>query len=57
MNASQQRINELQKLRHDLLNRREQSGSKITSIDIELNVVRSELQALYEQRRNEKNRL
>lgn len=57
MNASQQRINELQKLRHDLLNRREQSGSKITSIDMELNVVRSELQALYEQRRNEKNRL
>jgi septation ring formation regulator EzrA len=56
MNAHhpQQRINELQQLRHRLLSRREQRGAAISSIDMELNVVRSELQALYALQRDQK---
>lgn len=53
-NTRQQRINELQQLRHRLLNRREQRGATIVSIDMELNVVRSELHALYAQQHSEK---
>lgn len=50
MNESdrQARIHQLQNRRHALLNRREERGAAIVSIDMELNVVRSELQALYE---------
>lgn len=44
----QARIHHLQNRRHALLNRREERGAAIVSIDMELNVVRSELQALYE---------
>jgi hypothetical protein len=43
----QNRINELQRRRHALLQRREVRGTLVVSIDMELNVVRSELQALY----------
>jgi len=43
----QRRINDLQKRRHTLLQRREVRGALVVSIDMELNVVRSELQALY----------
>ena len=42
------RIHHLQNRRHALLQRREQRGAPVASIDMELNVVRSELQALYE---------
>ena len=50
MNESyrQARIAQLQNHRHTLLQRREQRGAPIASIDMELNVVRAELQALYE---------
>ena len=44
----QARIAQLQSRRHALLQRREQRGAPVASIDMELNVVRSELQALYE---------
>lgn len=44
----QARIHHLQNRRHALLQRREQRGAPVASIDMELNVVRSELQALYE---------
>lgn len=47
----QQRIQELQNYRHTLLDRRTQRGAAVASIDMELNVVRSELQALYAQHR------
>ncbi len=43
----QARIRQLQNHRHALLRRREERGALIASIDMELNVVRSELQALY----------
>ena len=43
----QYRINELQRRRRALLQRREDRGAPVTSIDMELNVVRSEFQALY----------
>ena len=42
------RITQLQNHRRALLQRREQRGAAVASIDMELNVVRSELQALYE---------
>ncbi|MBU2723043.1 hypothetical protein HF568_07440, partial [Acidithiobacillus ferridurans] len=47
MNESyrQTRIAQLQNHRHVLLQRREQRGAPIASIDMELNVVRAELQA------------
>ncbi|MBN6742009.1 hypothetical protein JKG47_15995 [Acidithiobacillus sp. MC6.1] len=50
MNESdrQARITQLQNHRRDLLQRREQRGAPIATIDMKLNVVRSELQALYE---------
>jgi hypothetical protein len=50
MNESyrQTRIAQLQNHRHVLLQRREQRGAPTASIDMELNVVRAELQALYE---------
>jgi hypothetical protein len=50
MNESyrQTRIAQLQSHRRVLLQRREQRGAPIASIDMELNVVRAELQALYE---------
>ena len=44
----QARIAQLQNRRHCLLHRREQRGAQVASIDMELNVVRSELLALYE---------
>ncbi len=42
------RISQLHNHRHDLLKQRDIRGSSLVSIDMELNVVRSELQALYE---------
>jgi hypothetical protein len=50
----QQRIDELQQRRHVLLARREQRGAPVIGIDMELNVVRSELQALYALHRHQK---
>ena len=49
----QRRINDLQRRRHALLQRREVRGALVVSIDMELNVVRSELQALYTERRSQ----
>ena len=49
----QHRINDLQRRRHALLQRREARGALVVSIDMELNVVRSELQALYTERRSQ----
>lgn len=43
----QAHIQELQNRRHQLLHLREERGAPVTSIDMELNVVRSELQAIY----------
>jgi hypothetical protein len=43
----QARITQLQNHRHALLYRRDERGAAVASIDMELNVVRSELQALY----------
>ena len=50
MNESdrQARIHQLHNHRHALLYRREERGAAVVAIDMELNVVRSELQALYE---------
>ena len=50
MNESdrQARIHQLQNHRHALLQQRDMRGTPTASIDMELNVVRSELQALYE---------
>ena len=50
MNESdrQTRISQLHNHRHALLLRRDGRDESIASIDMELNVVRSELQALYE---------
>ncbi|WP_291522251.1 hypothetical protein [Acidithiobacillus sp.] len=47
-NDRQARISQLQNHRHALLRRREERDAAVASIDMELNVVRSELQALYE---------
>ena len=47
-NDRQARIRQLQNHRHVLLQQRDKRGAPIASIDMELNVVRSELQALYE---------
>lgn len=47
-NDRQARISQLQNHRHALLRRREERNAAVASIDMELNVVRSELQALYE---------
>ena len=49
MNESdrQARIHHLQNRRHALLQQRDGRGAPTASIDMELNVVRSELQALY----------
>ena len=44
----QARISQLQNHRHALLQQRDMRGAPIATIDMELNVVRSELQALYE---------
>ena len=44
----QLRITQLQNHRRALLQRREQRGAPTATIDMELTVVRSELQALYE---------
>ena len=52
-NERQERIQSLQKLRHHLLHRREERGAPVASIDMELNVVRSELQAIYALRRSQ----
>ncbi|MDA8113467.1 MAG: hypothetical protein M0Z43_01900 [Acidithiobacillus sp.] len=56
MNESdrQARITQLQNHRHALLQQRDRRGAPIASIDMELNVVRSELQALYETGRLQK---
>ena len=50
MNESdrQARIHQLHNRRHALLQQRDMRGAPIAAIDMELNVVRSELQALYE---------
>ncbi|MBU2850906.1 hypothetical protein [Acidithiobacillus ferrivorans] len=50
MNESdrQNRISQLHTHRHVLLQQRDRRGAPIATIDMELNVVRSELQALYE---------
>ena len=50
MNESdrQTRITQLQNHRHALLQQRNKRDAPIATIDMELNVVRSELQALYE---------
>ena len=42
------RIHQLHNHRHTLLQQRDRRGATIATIDMELNVVRSELQALYE---------
>ncbi|WP_308388653.1 hypothetical protein [Acidithiobacillus sp. AMEEHan] len=47
----QERIQQLQSRRHRLLDRRAERGAPIASLDLELNVVRSELIALYEMQR------
>lgn len=47
-NDRQARITQLHNHRHALLQQRDGRGTPIASIDMELNVVRSELQALYE---------
>ncbi len=47
----QTRINQLQNHRHALLQARDSRGACIGTIEMELNVVRSELLALYETRR------
>lgn len=47
------RIQELQDLRHRLLHRREKQDFNMVSIDMELSVVRSELQAIYALRRSQ----
>ena len=47
-NDRQARITQLHDRRHALLQQRDGRGTPIASIDMELNVVRSELQALYE---------
>ena len=44
----QERISELQMRRHRLLDRRTERDVRVDSIDMELNVVRSELLALYQ---------
>ncbi|WP_414039138.1 hypothetical protein ACJU26_07850 [Acidithiobacillus sp. M4-SHS-6] len=49
----QARIQTLQNRRHQLLHLREERGAPVASIDMELNVVRSELQALYAMRRSQ----
>ncbi|MBU2831851.1 hypothetical protein [Acidithiobacillus ferriphilus] len=50
MNESdrQTRIVQLHTHRHALLRQRDRRGAPIATIDMELNVVRSELQALYD---------
>ncbi len=47
----QTRIQQLQHHRHALLRERDSRGACIGTIEMELNVVRSELLALYESRR------
>jgi len=44
----QARIHQLQDHRRALLQQRDRRGAPIATIDMELNVIRSELQALYE---------
>ena len=44
----QARIHQLHNHRHALLHSRDERGAAVVAIDMELNVVRSELQALYE---------
>ena len=50
MNESdrQAHVSQLQNHRHALLQQRDRRGAPIASIDMELNVVRSELHAFYE---------
>ncbi|MEY2342417.1 hypothetical protein AB4090_09955 [Acidithiobacillus sp. IBUN Pt1247-S3] len=43
-----ERIQHLQSRRHLLLDRRSERGASVASLDMELNVVRSELLALYQ---------
>lgn len=43
----QARIHQLHNHRHALLRSRDERGAAVVAIDMELNVVRSELQALY----------
>lgn len=47
----QQHIQMLQQLRHHLLRRREKPGAATIAIDMELNIVRTELHAMYAQMR------
>ena len=48
----QERIQHLQTRRHFLLDRRNERGAAVVTLDMELNIVRSELLALYEIQRN-----
>jgi len=48
----EERIQQLQRRRRQLLARRAQRGAPIASLDMELTTVRSELIALYEMTRN-----
>jgi hypothetical protein len=48
----QERIQHLQTRRHFLLDRRSERGASVVTLDMELNIVRSELLALYEIQRN-----
>ena len=50
----QERIQHLQSRRHLLLDRRNERGAAIAALDMELNVVRSELHVLYQMQRNQK---
>ncbi len=48
----QKRIEQLQKKRHELLDSRQKTEVSVACIDMELNVVRTELQSIYAMRRN-----
>lgn len=53
----QSRIEYLQSYRHDLLQQRNGRDAAITTLDMQLNVVRCELQALYTAQRGRPKRL
>ncbi len=48
----QQRIEQLQKKRRKLIDGRKKTDAPVVAIDMELNVIRAELQAIYGMRRN-----
>lgn len=53
----QKRIKELQISRHELLEKRDKPGASISTIDIQLNIVRGELHALYAELRHRSDQL